>query len=231
MIQVINRVLVVLATIGLIVFMSLSSFIFGTKDASTDVTKMERKIEVFKSKVIEAEDKNYVLEKEKIIANSLTLGPVDTLYVEFWRLASAMFTSESKTLETNILSVSEESPVSIFRTVTALKEYPGIISFYDPFITYTYQSVAGDYSIQQMTNGSFYIGREKDGTISLYSIDAVIRLAFLHEKNRMSDMILFPGMYVRFDPSLNRNLLWADLFRIILSMTSSEMLMLLIEHE
>lgn len=221
MIQVINRVLVVLATIGLIVFMSLSSFIFGTKEASTDVTKMERKIEVFKSKVIEAEDKNYVLEKEKIIANSLTLGPADTLYVEFWRLASAMFTSESKTLETNILSVSEESPVSIFRTVTALKEYPGIISFYDPFITYTYQSVAGDYSIQQMTNGSFYIGREEDGTISLYSIDAVIRLAFLHEKNRMSDMILFPGMYVRFDPSLNRNLLWADLFRIILSMTSS----------
>ncbi len=221
MIQVINRVLVVLATIGLIVFMSLSSFIFGTKEASTDVTKMERKIEVFKSKVIEAEDKNYVLEKEKIIANSLTLGPADTLYVEFWRLASAMFTSESKTLETNILSVSEESPVSIYRTVTALKEYPGIISFYDPFITYTYQSVAGDYSIQQMTNGSFYIGREKDGTISLYSIDAVIRLAFLHEKNRMSDMILFPGMYVRFDPSLNRNLLWADLFRIILSMTSS----------
>ena len=83
MIQVINRVLVVLATIGLIVFMSLSSFIFGTKEASTDVTKMERKIEVFKSKVIEAEDKNYVLEKEKIIANSLTLGPSDTLYVEF----------------------------------------------------------------------------------------------------------------------------------------------------
>ena len=132
-----------------------------------------------------------------------------------------MFTSETKTLETNILTVSEESPVSTYRTITALKEYPGIISFYDPFVTYTYQSVAGDYSIQQMTNGSFYVGREQDGTISLYSIDAVIRLAFLHEKNRMSDMILFPGMYVRFDPSLNRNLLGADLFRIILSMTSS----------
>ena len=74
MIQVINRVLVVLATIGLIVFMSLSSFIFGTKDISVDVGKVERKIEVFKSKVVEGEDKNHILEKEKIVTNSLTLG-------------------------------------------------------------------------------------------------------------------------------------------------------------
>jgi hypothetical protein len=36
----------------------------------------------------------------------------------------------------------------------------------------------------------------------------------------MTDMMLFPGMYIRFDPKLNRNLAEADLFRIILSMVS-----------
>lgn len=214
MIQLINRILIVLATIGLIVFMSLSSFILWEKEVWIgDIQKVERKIDIYRSKVVPDEDSN-ILEKEKIIANSITLGQNDTLYVEFGRLASAMFTDESKTLDTNIVTLSG-------RTIIALKEYPGIISFYDPFEVYTYQSFVGDYSIQQITNGSFYIGREKDGTISLYSIDAVIRLEFLHEKNHMTDMLLFPWMYVRFDPKLNRNLAGADLFRIILSMTST----------
>jgi hypothetical protein len=34
----------------------------------------------------------------------------------------------------------------------------------------------------------------------------------------MTDMVLFPGMYIRFDPKLNATLQGADLFRIMLSM-------------
>ena len=57
-----------------------------------------------------------------------------------------------------------------------------------------------------MTNGSFYVGTEADGTHSLYSIDAVVRLDFLSDGKKMTDMTLFPGMYIRFDPKMNPSL-------------------------
>ena len=36
--------------------------------------------------------------------------------------------------------------------------------------------------------------------VSIYSIDAVIELTFFDKGEKMTDMILFPGMYIRFDP-------------------------------
>lgn len=164
--------------------------------------------------MVEIEKGVFDLEKTKITSNSITLGSAETLYVEFGRLASAMLTSETKVIETNTMTLSGN-------TIIPLKEYSTIVSLYDPFTLYNYKSLQNDYMIRQITNGSFYIGREKDGTISVYSIDAVIRLDFLHEGNYMTDMVLFPGMYIRFDPSLNRTLAGADLFRIILSMVSN----------
>lgn len=80
---------------------------------------------------------------------------------------------------------------------------PTILSLYDPFSTYTIHSPKGDFSIEQVTNGSFYIGNESNNTISLYSIDAVIKLNFLSQGEHMADIVLFPGMYVRFNPSFN----------------------------
>lgn len=56
------------------------------------------------------------------------------------------------------------------------------------------------YQITQITNGSFYISDEVDKTVSIYSIDAVIELTFFDKGEKMTDMILFPGMYIRFDP-------------------------------
>ncbi len=85
-----------------------------------------------------------------------------------------MFISESRNLETNLLTLSGN-------TITPLKDYPTIISLYDPFMLYNMRSVNEDYMIRQITNGSFYIGREADDTISVYSIDAVIRLDFLDQ--------------------------------------------------
>ena len=92
----------------------------------------------------------------------------------------------------------------------------GIISLYDPFVTYTLYPVDMNYGISQITSGSFYIADESDGTVSIYSIDAVVQLSFFDQKNLMTDMILFPGMYIRFDPKSNQDLRWADLFRIML---------------
>lgn len=72
------------------------------------------------------------------------------------------------------------------------------------------------YGIDQITNGSFYVSDEDDGTISLYSIDIVAKVTFYDAGLPMTDMILFPGMYMRFDPVENRNLKGVDLYKIMI---------------
>lgn len=82
----------------------------------------------------------------------------------------------------------------------------GIISLYDPFSLYTIHPIDNSYQIKQITNGSFYVSNKGDEVVSLYSIDAVVELSFFHEGEKMTDMILFPGMYIRFDPKANLSL-------------------------
>ena len=110
----------------------------------------ERKIEVFRSKIITTDNRNFSLEKQKTISNSLSLGQDQFLYVEFGRLSSAMFTSETKNIDTNILTLTGNE-------IVPLKDYPAIISLYDPFTLYNMKSVENDYLIHQITNGSFYV--------------------------------------------------------------------------
>lgn len=45
-----------------------------------------------------------------------------------------------------------------------------------------------------------------------------MRLDFLSDNKKMSDMVLFPGMYIRFDPKMNSSLEGANLFRILQSL-------------
>lgn len=54
-----------------------------------------------------------------------------------------------------------------------------IFSWYDPFENYTLEDRDQSYRITQITNGSVYVGKEADGTVSLYSIDLVADLTFL----------------------------------------------------
>ena len=82
----------------------------------------------------------------------------------------------------------------------------GIISFYDLFSKYTIASQENDFRLEQITNGSFYIGRSENGKLVIYSIDGVARLVFLDKGVEMTNMILFPGSYIRFDPSKNASL-------------------------
>jgi hypothetical protein len=56
--------------------------------------------------------------------------------------------------------------------------FQGIVSLYDPFISYTLHPSDASYRVSQITNGSYYLSSESDGTISIYSIDVVAELAF-----------------------------------------------------
>jgi hypothetical protein len=91
----------------------------------------------------------------------------------------------------------------------------GIISWYDPFSTYKLYDKSHLYEMSQITNGSFYISPESDGTVSIYSIDIVGELSFFSAGEKMTSIILFPGMYIRFDPTTSAELRGADLFRIM----------------
>jgi hypothetical protein len=110
------------------------------------------------------------------------------------------------------------SPALIFSWANDIKfeNLQWIVSLYDPFSLYRLYPTNHTYQIDQITNGSFYISDEPDGTVSIYSIDAVVQLSFFYENSKMTDMILFPGMYIRFDPKANLALKWADLFKIML---------------
>lgn len=212
MFHIITRILIFIATLSLTTLMVYSTFEFNVKKLDDGLELSEKKIDVFLGKILNS-DWEYTLQKEKTASQQLSLWQDQFLSVEFGRLSSAMFTSPTKEIETNILTLTGNE-------IIPRKDYPAIISLYDPFMSYNLRSTENDYLIHQITNGSFYVWRETDGTVSVYSIDAVIRLDFLDKWNFMTDMMLFPGMYIRFDPKLNRNLAEADLFRIILSMVS-----------
>jgi hypothetical protein len=134
-----------------------------------------------------------------------TLSATGILSLDFGRLSTA-FVMASINPE---MSFSGQSHINF-------SGIQGIISLYDPFSLYTLQPKSGEYQIKQITNGSFYVSDEPDGTVSIYSIDVVAELSFYDQGSKMTDMILFPGMYIRFDPHDNAELKSADLFKIML---------------
>jgi hypothetical protein len=133
------------------------------------------------------------------------------MIVDFGRLSSFLYLAPGGERQESVFSQSGETSIT-------LGKVSGIISLYDLFRSYTIYDEAKQFRLEQITNGSFYIGKEKDGKISLYAIDGVVRLTLIHEGEDMTNLILFPGSYIRFDPSRNRSLKGADLFRTILSL-------------
>jgi len=118
---------------------------------------------------------------------------------------------------TTAFAMSTPSPVVYFSGShdIMVRSFQGILSFYDPFVFYTLHPADDGYSVRQITNGSFYIADEPDGTVSIYSIDIVAEISFFYEKETMTSVTLFPGMYIRFDPLLNSSFRWIDSFRIM----------------
>jgi hypothetical protein len=203
---------------GITSFMVLSSIVFGEKEVESTLWYMEQ--QSIQTYVIQ-EQLNSENKKTLQYTNISTKTPdiIDknsALYVEFWRLASAFLLPSSIESSLNMLSVSGSK-------VKIEQSSPMIIALYDPFSTYSIHSASGDYSIDQITNGSFYIGNEANNTVSIYSIDSVIKLNFLHGGEHMADLVLFPGMYVRFNPSFNRIFKWVtDPFRVAQVVSSDD---------
>lgn len=137
--------------------------------------------------------------KQKIAKNT-------PIIANFGRLVSYLYLAKDGTQDTILTQSGTDVTVSADA---------GIVSLYDLFVHYTIHSDRGSFKLEQITNGSFYIGHESDGKISIYSIDGVARLTFLDKGADMTNMVLFPGSYIHFDPTRNASLKDADLFRII----------------
>lgn len=126
--------------------------------------------------------------------------------VNFGRLASAFFLSHDTKTPKELITRDEKNifiePISV------------IFSWYDPFTNYILSDNARTFELSQITNGSVYISHEDDGSISIYSVDLVANLGFLADNQKMTEMMIFPGMKVRFDPRQNSRLKNADLLVI-----------------
>lgn len=131
------------------------------------------------------------------------------IYSDFGRLTSVFFLSGDNSLSEG-LSFSG-------KTVT-FDSVKGIFSGYDPFAIYEVENKSRTFNLTQITNWSFYFGENSDKTVSIYSIDSVSKLTFYFtntqgERKEATNMILFPGMMIRFDPNRteileNKDLLW-----------------------
>ena len=195
-------------------FFIISSFSFGESDELVMSNSKETiKITPSIARIVSSDIAQSYIQKESYKTTTATaLAKGDAGHIEFWLLATAfVLTDSSGSLDFQDFSLS-------WKTLTFHPKYPTVFSLYDPFSIYKVSSGMGDFDITQVTNWSFYVGTEEDGTISVYSVDAVIRLDLLAEGKSMTDMVLFPGMYIRFDSKMNKTLDGANLFRVLQSL-------------
>lgn len=211
--KILKNIVTFLIVTLLAAFFAMSSFSFGESQEIIFSTEEKPTVHPAIARIIKNEDETSSIDKKRSETNqSVTLGKWEVWYIDFWLLSSAFVLSDqSGTLDFSHFSLSDKE-------LTFDSQYSTVFSLYDPFTTYLMKSRDKDFAITQVTNGSFYVGTEKDATISIYSVDAVVRLDFLSDGEAMTDMMLFPGMYIRFDPAVNSSLKWANLFRILQSL-------------
>ncbi len=133
------------------------------------------------------------------------------MQISFGRLSSAFVLpafGKSVSEFKNSIKKTNDSTIEIGDT-------PSIFSFYDPFQNYTIRDTKNRFTFEAITNGSIYVGQESDGMISVYSIDSIGEMTFLADGKKMTDIILFPGMFIRFDPTQNSELKNADITQIM----------------
>jgi hypothetical protein len=212
--KILKNILTLLLVVLTTAFLAVSSFTFSQeKEYTSDISAfafMRTTAKIMKTEL----GKSFIDKKEYLGNDPLVLDKWMAGHIEFGKLASAFILSNKSG------SLDFDDFVFSGATLTVNPEYPTVFSLYDPFTVYSVASLYRDFLVTQVTNGSFYIGRDDDGTYSLYSVDAVIRLDFLDNGAHMSDMVLFPGMYIRFDPKMNKILKGANLFRILQSLES-----------
>ncbi|MBC7503980.1 hypothetical protein H7169_03335 [Candidatus Gracilibacteria bacterium] len=197
-----GNILIISLSIALAVFFIYGSFVFGTTSTESTGVSGIRQIKTSVASISIDSKGTQSISYSPYQSGSTSSG---FLSLDFGRLSTAFVMANP----TPVISFSGSQEIYF-------QNLQGIISLYDPFVTYKLYRADIKYSISQITSGSFYISDEPDGTVSIYSIDAVVQLSFFDKGNIMTDMILFPGMYIRFDPESNVDLRGADLFRIML---------------
>lgn len=210
--KILKNILTFLLILALTWFSVVSSFSFWKNQ---NITYNRKELWITSSIVSLAtkEDKKSYIDRKVYSQDTPTrLEKWEAWQVEFGLLASAFVLAD----QGGILDFDHYSLSG--KTLSFDPRYPAVFSLYDPFTLYSLASINNDFALTEITNGSFYVGMEIDNTISVYSIDAVIRLDFFSDGKKMTDMVLFPGMYIRFDPSMNTSLEWANLFRILQSL-------------
>lgn len=196
-----NIIICILSSI-LAAFFVYSSFAFGTTNTknvkSTGIPEIKKSL----VSIVEVNELKSILSYKNYSTWSENTGVIS---LDFGRLSTAFALMKPSSIVT--LSGSD---------TIQYKDFQWIISLYDPFSLYNIRPLDKSYNIKQITNGSIYIGDEPDGTVSIYSIDAVVELSFLDQWKKMTDMIIFPGIYIRFDPLASKQLEWVDSYKTIL---------------
>lgn len=159
-------------------------------------------------------DNTYKVDSEIIDIEVVKVSQNTPMLIDFWRLSSFLYLAPTWS-QNDVLTKSGSTGIVIGKV-------SGIVSLYDLFLSYSVYDKDNTFRLEQLTNGSFYVGKEKDEKIALYAIDGVVRLTFIHAGEDMTSLILFPGSYIRFDPTRNRSLKNADLFRTILSLKDTD---------
>ncbi len=204
---IIKNILVFIGITAFTAFLLMGTFVFGSNTETNVRTSWPHEIK--KSIVSITTDLKWV-ENLKYLPYKSGSTSTGIINLDFWRLSTAFIISNTSS------NFAFSGITSSWTKVFTFEKIQGILSLYDPFSIYSLSSKDHTYQIDQITNGSFYISDEPDGTVSIYSIDAVVGLSFFYNHVIMTDMILFPGMYIRFDPQATNLLKWADLFKIML---------------
>ncbi len=200
------RIFTLISSLFLWVFIVYVSFSYGKT-----VTTVEVKNNIIYAASLKAWDLSLepvVKPDQKGKANQYYFTELDRLSFGFYEPAPDEKVSESFIYSTGNL-------------VNNLTLHKGtyIFGFYNPFSSYDISTP--DFRVEPITNGSIYFTTETDGTISIFTLDSVARLYLISAGKTMTDLMLFPGNYIRFDPSRNAELDSVDLFRVITSLDGS----------
>lgn len=195
---------------GIAGFLVYASLAFGeVTDAVEDPLKNPAKIIFSQPNIIDGK-----IESREISSSDFLVGNIFS--AEFGQLSSGFFVvrTDGEDVTTKITRDNKKIISEGIR---------GIFSWYNPFDVYEFIDKNQNFSLKQITSGSMYLSYEDDGTIVLYSVDMAAELGFLWQGSERTKMIIFPGMYVRFDPSLNEKIPEnADLLRIIQTQQGSD---------
>ncbi len=200
------RIFTFIASLFLWIFIIYVSFSFGESVAPVEATNSTIYETALSSTWLSLEPVLQAAAKAK--PNMEYFSEIDRLSFGFYEPAPGEKINESFVFSTG----------NLINNIT-IHKWTYIFWLYNPFASYDISTP--DFRVEPITNGSIYFATEDDGTVSIFTLDSVVRLYFLSSGKPMTDMMLFPGNYIRFDPTRNAELENVDLFRVMTSLDGS----------